>query len=152
MAAQRKKPAASQSKSEGFDAFNFGNQEFFAGAMEQMTESMTAFTEFQKAAYETAVSSASTFAKTVEKATAENTDVAKENYEEGVAAAKAIASSKNVQDAFAAQNDYFRSAFEKNIKQVSKSADQWTALTQEIAEPLTQQYSEFVGKVQAFRP
>ena len=152
LAAQRKKPAASQSKSEGFDAFNFGNQEFYAGAMEKITESMAAFTDFQKASYEATVNSVATLAKGVEVATAENTDFVKENYDEGVAVAKAVASSKNVQDVFAIQNDYLRSAFEKNMKQLNKSADQWTALSKEVSEPLTEQYSEFVGKVQAFRP
>ena len=149
MATEQKK---TENGAEAFDAFKFGNPEFFTGGFEKMSERMTAFADFQKASYEAVVESASTFAKGVEKATSDQTAFVKESYEDGVAAAKAVTSSKSIQDAISVQNDYVRTAFEKNLKQFNKAADHWVALTKEISEPLTEQYGAFVEKVQAYRP
>jgi len=149
MATEQKKI---ENGTEAFDAFKFGNQEFFTGGFEKMSESMTAFADFQKSSYEAVVSSTTTLAKGVEKAASDQATFVKESYDDGVTAAKAVASSKSVQDAISIQNDFVRTMFEKNLKQFNKAADHWVALTKEISEPLTEQYGEFVEKVQAYRP
>ena len=149
MAAAEKK---TENVTEAFDAFNVGNTEFLKDGYEKMSERMSAFADFQRSTYEAFVASSSALAKGVEKVTSEQTAFAKESYEDGVAAAKAVTTSKSVQDAINAQNDYLRGAFEKNMQQFNKIADSWLSMSKEASEPLTEKYGEFVEKVQAFRP
>ena len=69
-----------------------------------------------------------------------------------MAAAKAAAASKSAQEALDLHSDYLRSAFEKNLGQINKMADLWLATTKEVADPLTERYSEFVELAQSYRP
>jgi phasin family protein len=127
----------SENMREGFDKFAKG---------------FTQFADFQKTSLEAVVASAGSFAKGVEKAASDNAAFAKASYEESVAAAKAAATSKSVQEAFDIQSEYVRTAFEKNLSQLNKLTDHWIATTKEAAEPLTARYGQLVEMVQAYRP
>ncbi|NJR43158.1 MAG: phasin family protein, partial [Akkermansiaceae bacterium] len=45
----------------------------------------------------------------------------------------AAAATKSVQEAIELQNEFFRTAFERNVGQVSKLADHWTGVAKEAA-------------------
>lgn len=98
------------------------------------------------------MASAGTFAKGAEKAASEQSAFLKAAYEEGVAAAKAAATSKSAQEALDIQSDYLRTAFERNLGQLNKMADHWLSTTKEAVEPLTERYGELVEKIQSYRP
>jgi phasin family protein len=128
------------------------NPEVFKEGYDKFAKGVSNFADFQKGAFEAWVSSAGSLAKGVEKITSEQTAFAKSSYEDGVAAAKAAATSKSVQEALDIQGEYLRTTFEKNLSQFNKMADFWVSTTKEAAEPLTSRYSEFVEMVQSYRP
>jgi phasin family protein len=119
---------------------------------DKFAKGVSQFADLQKGALDAWLSSASSLAKGVEKAASEQTAFAKATYEDGVAAAKAAATSKSVQEAFNIQSDYLRTSFEKNLSQFNKLTDHWIATTKEAAEPLTARYGRLVEIVQAYRP
>jgi len=137
---------------DAFETMTASAPEFLKGGYEKAAENVSTLVDFQKSSLEAVMTSAGAVAKGVEKTVTEQSAFAKESFEDGVAAAKAAASSKSIQDALTVQNDYVRSAFEKNLGQFNKVADQWMALTKEVAAPLTEQYGAMVEKVQTFRP
>ncbi|MEM9706390.1 MAG: phasin family protein [Pseudomonadota bacterium] len=137
---------------DAFDAMSAINPEMFKDGYEKATQSMTAFAEMQKASMEALMASAGSVAKGVEEFASEGAAFAKEAFEESVAAAKATATSKSVQEAFDVQNDYVRTSFEKSLQQLNKSAEHWISVAKEASQPITEQYGSIVEKVQTYRP
>jgi phasin family protein len=137
---------------EGFEALTSVNADTFREGYDKLAKGVTQFADFQKSSLEALMASASSFAKGVEKVASEQTAFAKASYEEGVAAARAAATSKSVQEAFDVQSDYLRATFEKNLGQFNKLTDHWISTSKEAAEPLTARYGEFVELVQSYRP
>ncbi|HXI88196.1 MAG TPA: phasin family protein [Parvularculaceae bacterium] len=136
----------------GMEAFAPVNPETFKKGYEKFAKGVSEFADFQKASLDAVIASAGSFAKAVEKAAAENSAFAKTSYEDGVAAFRAAAGSKSVQEAFDIQSDYLRSTFEKNLGQFNKMADHWISTSKEASEPLTTRYGEFVEIIQSYRP
>lgn len=124
----------------------------FKEGYEKFAKSVSSFADFNKNSLEAMMASAGTFAKGVEKAATEQSAFLKAAYEDSVAAAKATATSKSVQEALDIQSDYVRATFEKNLTQINKMADHWLSTTKQAAEPLTERYSQFVEMVQTYRP
>lgn len=135
-----------------FDAFSTMSPDSFKEGYEKISQGMTALADFQKSTFEAAVTSANIWFKGVEKVAAEGADFSKARFEEGVEAAKSAASSKTVQEAFDANNQFVRVAVEKNVEQFNKIANLWVEATKEAAEPMTARYNEFVELVQSYRP
>ncbi len=141
-----------ENMSEAFESISIATPEFFKDSYEKASKNMGDFVDFHKASVEAMMSSAGVFAKAVEQAATEHAAFIKESVEDSVSAAQACASSKSIQDAMTVQNDYMRTAVEKNLNQINKVADQWMSVSKEVSEPITEQYGAFVEKVQAFRP
>lgn len=137
---------------ESFETLTAVNSESLREGYDKFAKGVSQFADFQKGSLEALMASANSFAKGVETAATEHTAFAKASYEEGVAAAKAAAASKSIQEAFDIQSDYLRTAFEKNLNQFNKLADHWAATTKQASEPLTARYGEFVEIVQSYRP
>ncbi|OFX00363.1 MAG: hypothetical protein A3E78_02875 [Alphaproteobacteria bacterium RIFCSPHIGHO2_12_FULL_63_12] len=112
---------------------------------------MNSWADFQKSSVEAMMASAGVFAKGFEKAASTQASFVKEQFEEGVATAKAAATSKSLQEALELQNEFVRTAFEKNLGQASKLAEHWTGVAKEASDPLTKRYGEFVELVQSYR-
>lgn len=119
--------------------------------MEKVSKSMADIGEFGKDNVEAVVESASTFAKGVESIASEQANYAKSSMEKSVEQFKSVASAKTPQDFMEAQSDYFRSAFEANVSQMSKLSDMWIATTKDCSEPLSRRYTAMVEKVQSYR-
>jgi phasin family protein len=143
---------AKKTAGETFETLTAMNPEALKEGYDKFAKGFSNLADFQKGTFEAMVASAGSLAKGVEKLTSEQTAFAKSTYEDGVAAAKAAATSKSVQEALDIQSDYLRSAFEKNLGQFNKMADFWISTTKEAAEPITARYSEFVEMVQSYRP
>ncbi|MEL7488263.1 MAG: phasin family protein, partial [Pseudomonadota bacterium] len=86
-------------KTDAFETLTTMNPEMFKEGYEKFAENMGAFVDFQKSSLEAVMSSVGTLAKGVEQTASDNTAFAKETVEEGVAAAKAAATSKSLQEA-----------------------------------------------------
>ena len=145
MAATKKSTA----KTAGFDAMN---GEAFKEGFEKMNKSFEQFAEFQREAVDAMMSASSTVAGSFEKMSAEQTDFVKSSFDEGMKAAKAIASCKNPQEAMDVNTEYFRTAFEKNMAQFNKMTEMMMSTGKDAVEPLTDSYNHFVEKVQSYRP
>jgi len=128
------------------------NPESLKEGYEKFTSGVSEFADLQKASLDAVMTSAGAFTKGCEKAASEQSAFTKECYEDSVSVAKAAAASKSIQEAFEIQSDYVRKSFERNLEQYRKMADLWTGVSKEVSAPVTEQYSQFVEKVQTFRP
>lgn len=142
-----KKPAA-----ETFEVFTNANPEAFKQGYEKLSERVGAFAEFNKASIEAMMTAAGALSRGVEHAASDNAAFLKAAYEDGVAAFKATASSKSAQEIIDIQMDYVRTAMGKNMAQLTKMSEHWTATAKDASEPLTQRYGEFIEIVQSYRP
>ena len=136
----------------GFDAMTGVNTEAFKEGYEKISEGVSAFADFHKGSLEAFMASAGAFAKGVEKLSTQQSTFVKTAFDEGVASAKAVSTSKSVQEALDIQSDYARETIEKNLGQINKVADLWIETTKKSAEPLTSRYAEMVEKIQSYRP
>lgn len=127
------------------------NPESVKDGYEKFAKGMNSWAEFQKGSVEAIMASAGVMAKGLEKAASTQVGFVKDQFEEGVAAAKAAASSKSVQEAIELQNEFVRASFEKSLGHATKLADHWTSVAKEAADPLTRRYGEFVEMVQSQR-
>ncbi|GJL94389.1 MAG: hypothetical protein DHS20C05_07940 [Hyphococcus sp.] len=140
------------SESNPFEAFTFASPDTFKQGYEKFAEGVSAFTDFQKGAFEAMTASTSAFTKGVEKLTSEQAAFTKSFYENGIATAKAASASKSAQEALDINTEYFRDVVEQNLGQANKVAEIWMETTKQTVEPLTVRYSELVEKIQSFRP
>ena len=145
------KKTAENAAAETFDALTTFSPDAFKDGYEKLAKSMNSWADFQKSSVEAMMASAGVFAKGFEKAATTQASFVKEQLEEGVATAKAAAASKSVQEALELQNEFVRTAFEKNLGHATKLADHWTGVAKEASDPLTKRYGEFVEMVQSYR-
>lgn len=144
--------AAKKAANEAFEAFTTAKPEAFKEGYEKMAKGMTNLTNFNKDALEAMLASAGTLTRGVERATADQTAFLKAAYEDSVAAFKATASCKSVQEAIDIQSEFMRAQMAKNLGQLSKMSEHWTATAKEASEPLTRRYGEMVEMFQSYRP
>lgn len=135
---------------EGFDTLSF-NTDTFKDGYEKFAKGLNSFADFHKGSLEAMMASANAYAKGFEKAASAQAGVVKEQYEDGVALAKAASASKSVQETIELQTEFARTMFERNLGLVSTLADHWNGVAKEASEPLTKRYSEFVEMVQSYR-
>lgn len=136
---------------ESFEALTSFSPDAFKDGYEKFAKGMNSWADFQKSSVEAFMASAGVFAKGFEHAASTQASFVKEQFEVGVATAKAAAASKSVQEAVELQNEFVRAAFEKNLGHATKLADHWTGVAKEAADPLTKRYGEFVELVQSYR-
>lgn len=136
---------------DAFETLTTFSPDAFKDGYEKFAKGLSSLADFQKGSVEAFMASAGVFAKGFEKAASTQVGFAKEQFEEGVATAKAAAASKSVQEALELQNEFVRSAVEKNLGYATKLADHWTSVAKEATDPLTKRYGEFVELVQSYR-
>lgn len=146
-----KKSASERATVEAFDSLTTISPEAFKDGYEKFAKGMSSWADLQKGAVEALMASAGVVAKGFEKAASTQVGFAKEQFEEGVATAKAAAATKSVQEAIELQNEFVRTSFEKNLGHATQLADHWTAVAKEASDPLTKRYGEFVELVQSYR-
>lgn len=146
--------AAAKKTANGAEAFDMTafSPESFKEGYEKFAEGMTSFADFHKESLNALMASAGAFAKGVEKLTAESTSFSKAAFEDTVATAKAATAAKTLQEAIELNSDFMKSAVEKNLGQINKVADIWSATAKDAVEPLTARYTDLVEKIQSFRP
>src|SRR3990167_1746782 len=145
------KKTAETAGEESFEALTAFSPDTFKDGYEKLAKGMNSWADFQKSSVEAMMASAGVFAKGFEKAASTQASFVKEQFEEGVATAKAAATSKSLQEALELQNEFVRTAVEKNLGQASKLAEHWTGVAKEASDPLTKRYGEFVELVQSYR-
>lgn len=145
------KKTAESANAETFEALTALSPDAFKDGYEKFAKGMNSWADFQKSSAEALMASAGVVAKGFEKAASTQVSFVKEQMEEGVAVAKAAAGSKSVQEALELQNEFVRTAFEKNLGHASRLVDHWTGVAKEASDPLTKRYGQFVELVQSYR-
>jgi phasin family protein len=139
-------------KAFAFDGVTAFTPEAMKDQYEKFAKGFSAFADLNKDATEAAMTSAGVMATGVEKAASVQASFVKEAYEGGLAAMKAVGSSKDIQEAVEIQTEFARGQFEKNLGLATSLVDHWTTVVREASAPLTKRYAEFVEKAQTFRP
>ena len=146
MAAAKKTATA-----EAFDMSAFSPDSFKEG-YEKFTEGLSSIADFHKESLNALMASAGAFSKGVEKLTAESASFSNAAFEDTAATAKAATAAKTLQEAIELNSDFMKSAVEKNLGQINKVADIWSATAKDAVEPLTARYTDLVEKIQSYRP
>lgn len=137
---------------ETFDAFSAANPAAFKEGYERLTKGMAGLADLNKAALEAMMSSARVLSRGTETASADTAAFLKTSFEEGVAAMRAAAAAKSLQEAIDVQSGFLRESISRNLAQVGKVSEHWVSTTREAAEPLTACYGDFVELMQSYRP
>jgi phasin family protein len=102
---------------------------------------------FGKDNAEAVLKSANAAGKGIESINTEAFAYARKSAEESVAAAKAILSSKSVEEAFELQSAFSKAVFETYVDQLAKFGDMALATTRHAAEPIQARASAFADLV-----
>jgi len=137
---------------EVFESMMNINPDSFKDGYSKLAEGVSAMAEFQKGSVEALMAAAGAFAKGVEQMTAEQASFTKAAFEDGVANAKAAATSGSIQEAFDLNSEFMRASVEKNLNQFNKVAEICVETSKGTAAPLSERYGELVEKIQAYRP
>ncbi|WP_394701477.1 phasin family protein [uncultured Roseibium sp.] len=107
---------------------------------------MNNFEEVQKLGKDNmdmAMESLNTMSKAMQAIAAEMADYQKKSFEEGSAAVEKVVSCKSLDKAFEAQTDYFKTAYEGFVGEMTKLGEMYTDLSKEAYKP----YEGMLGKM-----
>jgi len=107
------------------------------------------FISFGKDNAEAVLKSANAAGRGIETINSEMFAYARKSAEESVAAAKAVLSSKTVEEAFQVQSEFGKAVFESYVDQLAKFGDMALAAARHSAEPLQARVSAFAELVRA---
>lgn len=102
---------------------------------------------FSKANVEAVVASTNVAAKAIEGLNAEVLAYAKQSFEDGVAAAKAMATAKSLQEVLDLQADFSKSAFDGFLAQSTKLGEMMAKMSKDAMEPISARVSATVEKI-----
>ena len=105
------------------------------------------FVAFGKDNAEAVLKSANLAGKGIESISSEAFAYARKSAEESVAAAKAVLSSKTIEEAFQLQSEFSKAVFETYVDQLAKFGDMALAAARHAAEPLQARATAFTDLV-----
>jgi phasin family protein len=106
---------------------------------------------FNRYNIEAFIRSANVAAKGFEQINTEILTFSRQTLEDSVAAAKAVMTSKSLQEAVELQSDFAKTAFDDYVGQVSKMADIFSSVTRDAFEPVNDRVKAIVELVQTPR-
>lgn len=133
------------------DSLNVASNDFFRQSMERSMTALTDWTNFGKENMEAATACATAATKGMEAINAAMFGYQKQFFDNAVAAAKQITSSKSIQEAVEAQADYAKGAFESHVAEVNKVSEMMSGLVKETIRPINDRANAFVHMVQVAR-
>lgn len=119
--------------------------------VEKLTRGMEDAAQFGQENLEAVVASSKIAAKAHETVGAEVAAYSKKSYEDSLAAAKELTSSKSVTEFVEKQTAFTKSLFEGFVAEATKINDIYTAAAKEAFEPLNQRYSAAVERMKSAR-
>ncbi len=119
--------------------------------VEKLTRSMEEAAQFGQQNLEAVVASSKIAAKAHESVSAEVAAFSKKSYEDSLAAAKELTSSKSVSELVEKQTAFTKSAIEGFIAEATKINDIYATATREAFEPLNQRFNAAVEMVKSAR-
>lgn len=118
---------------------------------EKSLSAMNDASAFNKDTVDAVVASATTASKSIEELNANTVAFAKKSMEDGVTAAKSIASAKSVQEVIEIQTGYTKSSLEAYLAEVNKASDLVSGMFKESFQPLNDRFSAAVEVMQSQR-
>src|SRR5215813_12749229 len=123
--------------------------EVMKDGFEKAVKGYDQFISFGKDNAEAMLKSANAAGKGIESMNSEVFAYARKSAEESVAAAKAVLSSKTVEEAFQLQSEFSKAVFESYVDQLAKFGDMALATARHTAEPIQARVSAFAELVRA---
>lgn len=136
---------------ETVDAAAFDGTERFRDGFAALTKNIDTAATFGRENFEAAIAAATAATKGIEQLNAESVAFAKQSVEEGMAAFKAITGAKSVNEAFEAQSEYAKSAFDAYVGHFAKFNDLMMAAAKDAFEPINGRVTAVVEVVQNAR-
>lgn len=126
---------------ETIENFTAANQERFRETIDRSVTAMSEVSAFGKENVEAIIASATVASKGFEQISARAVAFSKSAMESHMAAAKALMSSKSVQEAIERQSDYARQTFDGYVAEMNKMSDLMTGLTRDAMKPLNERFT-----------
>lgn len=118
--------------------------------VEKMTKGVEEATQFSQENVEAMVASGKVVAKIAEEVNAEIIAFSKKSYEDSMAAAKELTSSKSVTEYFEKQTEFAKTAFEAYVAQATKMNEMMSAAAKDAFEPLNARFSAATDLVKTY--
>jgi phasin family protein len=134
---------------EPIDTAFLSGAEAMKDGFEKAVKGYDQFITFGKDNAEAMMKSANAAGKGVESFNSEVLSFARKSAEDGVTAAKAVLSSKTVEEAFQLQSEFSKQMFETYVDQLAKFGDMALATARNAAEPIQARVTAFAELVRA---
>lgn len=119
--------------------------------VEKMAKGVEDVTSFSQDNVEAMMTSGKAFAKATEESTAEIIAFSKKSYQDSMAAAKEISSSKSVTEFFEKQTSFAKSAFENYVSEATKINEIYSAAAKEAFAPLNDRFTAAADMVKTYK-
>jgi phasin family protein len=143
------KKTTTQGNAESIETALLTGAEAMKDGFEKAVKGYDQFISFGKDNAEAMLKSANAAGKGIESINTEVFAYARKSAEESVAAAKAVLSSKTVEEAFQLQSEFSKAYFESYVDQLAKFGDMALATARHTAEPIQARVSAFAELVRA---
>ncbi len=136
---------------ETIETFTSASNEALKEGFEKSLGAMSEFSAFQKDSVEAVIASATTTSKAIEELNALAVGYAKKSVEDGMSAAKSLASAKSVQEVIEIHADYTKSSLEAYLAEMNKVSDHVSAMVKDSMKPLNDRFAAAVEMMQSQR-
>jgi len=143
--------AAKDTAKDTLETMTAASNEAIKDGFEKSLSAVNHFSAFQKDTVDAVIASSTTAAKSLEELNAATLAYAKKSMEDGVAAAKCMASAKSVQELIEIQSDYTKSSLDGFLAEMNKNSDLMSAMFKDSFKPLNARFSAAVELMQSQR-
>jgi len=130
-----------QAAADTFEHFTAQNQEKLRETFDRSVTALSEVGAFGKENVEALMASATAATKGMEVLSARAVAYSKSAMEDHVAAAKALMTSKSVQEALERQSDYARKAFDGYVAEMNKMSELMTGIAKDSMKPLNERFT-----------
>ncbi|GGH02366.1 hypothetical protein GCM10007420_18240 [Glycocaulis albus] len=136
---------------ETFETFTAASNDAVKDGIEKSMAAVNDLSAFHKNSVEAVIASATTASKGFEELNALAAGYAKKSMEDGMTAAKSLASAKSVQEVIEIQSDYTKSSLEAYLANVNTVSDHVSSMMKDSMKPLNERFAAAVELMQSQR-
>lgn len=136
---------------ETFETFTTASNDAVKDGIEKSMAAVNDLSAFHKNSVEAVIASATTASKGFEELNALAAGYAKKSMEDGMTAAKSLASAKSVQEVIEIQSEYTKSSLEAYLAEMNKVSDHMSSIMKDSLKPLNERFAAAVEMMQSQR-
>ncbi|MGP1275045.1 MAG: phasin family protein [Caulobacterales bacterium] len=136
---------------ETFETFTAASNDAVKEGIEKSMTAMNDFSAFHKNSVEAVIASATTASKGFEELNALAAGYAKKSMEDGMLAAKSLASAKSVQEVIEIHSEYTKSSLEAYLAEMNKVSDHVSSMMKDSMKPINERFAAAVELMQSQR-